>query len=116
MNTVFALSLLSGELQTRGWFPRWIAFALGLAAVVAVGVLYAKEIGRLGVGRRLVLAAVRMATVLVVAFLLLRPVWVTESAGDKRRPVAVLIDVSQSMDSKDPRPAPEDQWRAALAY
>ena len=73
MNTAFALTLFASELQTRGWFPRWLAFALALAAVVAVGVLYALEIGRLGIGRRLALAVVRMTTVLVVAFLLLRP-------------------------------------------
>src|SRR4051812_28809020 len=115
MNTVSALSLF-GELQTRGWVAQDLLYRillalLALAAVGAVGVLYAKEVGRLGVGRRLVLAAVRVATVLVVAFLLLRPVWVTETAGSKPRPVALLIDVSQSMDSKDPRPALEDQWR-----
>src|SRR5436305_14401338 len=98
MNTVFALSLFAGELQTRGWFYRELAVALGLLAVAAVGVLYALEIGRLGVARRLVLAGVRMATVLVVAFLLLRPVWVTETEGEKRRPIAVLIDASQSTD------------------
>ena len=110
------LGLFDGELQFRGWFWREAAALLGLAAVIAVSVLYAKEIGRLGVGRRLVLAAVRMVTVLVVAFLLLRPVWVVDQGGDKRRPVAILIDVSQSMNSKDPRPALDDQWRAALAY
>jgi hypothetical protein len=113
---VFATLTLFAELQTRGWFPRWAAVALGLLAVVAVGVLYAKEAGRLGVIRRLLLAGVRMATIVVVAFLLLRPVWVREQSGDRRRPIAVLIDASQSMDSKDPRPALEDQWRAALAY
>jgi hypothetical protein len=116
MNTVFALSLFAAEMQTRGWFPRWLAVLLALAAVAAVGVLYAKESGKLGVARRLALAAVRAATVLVVAFLLLRPVWVTEFTGQKRRPVAVLIDVSESMNAKDPRPALEDQWRAALAF
>lgn len=115
MTTASAL-LLFGELQTRGWFPRWAAVLLAVLAVVAVGVLYAKEIGRLGVARRLMLAGVRMATVVVVAFLLLRPVWVNELKGDKRRPIAVLIDASQSMDSKDPRPALEDQWRAAMAF
>ncbi len=115
MNTAFVLPLF-GELQTRGWFYRELAVALGLLAVVAVGALYALEAGRLGVVRRLALAAVRMVTVLVVAFLLLRPVWVSEATGDKRRPIAVLIDASQSMDAKDPRPALEDQWRAALAF
>jgi hypothetical protein len=116
MNTVFASIPLFAELQTRGWFWRELALLLALAAVVAVGVLYAKEVSRLGVARRLVLAAVRMASVLVIAFLLLRPVWVTEATDSRRRPIAVLIDVSQSMSAKDPRPALDDQWRAALAY
>ncbi len=124
MNTAFASTalfglfggLFDGELQTRGWFWREVALLLGLLAVVAIGVLYAREQGRLSPARRLVLAAVRMATVLVVAFLLLRPVWVTESKGEKKRTVAVLIDVSESMNQKDPRPALDDQWRVALAY
>jgi hypothetical protein len=129
MNTVFASApfadvpllgalgnLFDGELQTRGWFWREAALLLAVVAVAAVGVLYAREAARLGVARRLLLAGVRVATVLVVAFLLLRPVWVVEDAGSRRRPIAVLIDASQSMDAKDPRPAPDDQWRAALAY
>lgn len=120
MNTVFALPLFGG-LDARGWIAQDLVYTvllvlLAVAAVVAVGVLYALEVGRLGIGRRLVLAAVRMATVLVIAFLLLRPVWVAEIKGEKRRPIAVLIDASQSMDNKDPRPALEDQWRAALAF
>ncbi|MBM3979320.1 MAG: hypothetical protein FJ304_03365 [Planctomycetes bacterium] len=123
MNTAFDTplfglfwGLLDGELQTRGWFWREVALLLGLLAVAAVGVLYAREQGRLSPARRLVLAAVRMATVLVVAFLLLRPVWVTESKGERKRTVAVLIDVSESMAQNDPRPALDDQWRVALAY
>ncbi len=116
MTYLFAYAPLFAEMQRRGWFPAWIALLLGLGGVVSVGVLYALESGRLDVFRRLVLAGVRMAILLVVAFLLLRPVWVSESSGERARPVAVLIDVSQSMDQKDPRPNPDDQWRAALAY
>ena len=62
------------------------------------------------------MAAVRTLIVLVVAFLLMRPVWVTEEKGERARPIAVLIDVSQSMDSKDPRPNPADLGRAAIAF
>ncbi|HEY3789364.1 MAG TPA: hypothetical protein VGL71_10945, partial [Urbifossiella sp.] len=51
-----------------------------------------------------------------VALLLLRPVWVTEQKGERRRNVAVLLDVSQSMNSRDPRPGITDQWRIAIAY
>ncbi|MCS6865757.1 MAG: hypothetical protein RMJ56_14765 [Gemmataceae bacterium] len=117
MNTVFALSIpMVGELQRRGWFPGWLALVLLLAAVVAVGWLYAHEAGRLSVPRRLMLATVRMLTVIVVAFLLLRPVVVQEKTNAKPRPIALLIDVSQSMNSADPRPTLPDQWRAAMAF
>ena len=116
MNSLFAVAPLFAEMQRRGWFPTWLALALALAAVAAVGVLYAKEAGRLNVASRLLLASVRMAILFVVAFLLLRPAWVSESSNERPRPVAVLVDVSESMDQKDPRPNPDDQWRAALAF
>jgi hypothetical protein len=47
---------------------------------------------------------------------MLRPVFVKETKGDRRRTVAVLVDVSQSMDRDDPRPNAADQWRAAIAF
>jgi hypothetical protein len=62
------------------------------------------------------MATLRVAIVVTVAFLLLRPVWVNDRKDEKRRPVALLVDVSQSMDSQDPRPGASDQWRVALAY
>lgn len=116
MTHLFASAELFAELQRRGWFPAWLALLLALAAVGAVGALYAFEAGHLGVLRRLALAGVRMAVVLVVAFLLLRPTWVREESTQRPRPVAVLLDVSQSMDQRDPRPGSGDQWRAALAF
>ncbi len=116
MTHLFAYAPLFAEMQRRGWFPTWLALLLGLAGVAAVGVLYALESGRLDAFRRIVLAGVRMTILLVVAFLLLRPVWVSESGGDRPRSIAVLIDVSESMGQKDPRPNSDDQWRAALAF
>jgi hypothetical protein len=116
MPDLFAISPLFAELQARGWFPGWLALVLGLLAVAAVGVLYVKEAGRLGLATRLGLACIRMAIVLFVAFLLTRPVLVSEDRDSRPRPVSVLIDVSQSMDSKDPRPTAADQWRAAIAF
>jgi hypothetical protein len=110
-------SIFNGHLQVRGQvLAWWVPLVLGFLAIVAVGVLYAKESGRLSIFRRLALAAVRLTTIALVAFLMLRPVWVSESTNERRRPVVVLIDNSQSMDNSDPRPAVEDQWRAALAY
>ncbi len=44
-----------------------------------------------------------------------RPVLETAHDDQKPRPVAVLVDVSQSMGNDDPRPDRADQWRAAIA-
>jgi len=84
--------------------------------MAAVGVLYVKEAGRLGVATRVALASVRVMLLLLVAFLLVRPVLVADDRGARVRPLGVLIDVSESMKSKDPRPTAADQWRAAIAF
>ena len=110
MPTLFA------ELSLRGYFSPWFAVPVGLAAAAVVGLMYAREGGRTKFAPRAFLALVRMGIVAALAFLLLRPVWVKETTGEKRRPVGVLIDVSQSMDSADARPGSADQWRAAIAY
>jgi hypothetical protein len=108
--------VLFAEITYRGWFPWWAALALGIAAVAAVGVLYYREGGRTTLPARTVMGMLRIGIVALIAFLLLRPVWVREHTGEKRRPVAVLVDVSQSMDHPDPRPGTADQWRVAIAY
>src|SRR5262245_59612500 len=102
---LFATLPLFAELQRRGTFPLWLAIVLGVAAGIAVGALYVKEAGRLSVLPRTVMASIRMAIVLLVAFLLLRPVFVTDDRGTNPRRIGVLVDVSESMKSKDPRPA-----------
>ena len=114
MDTVFGLLWVTG-LEARGWFPPWAAALLAVLAVAAVVVLYLKEAGRLSLATRLTLAGVRTATVVVVAFLLLRPVYVREVDEVKARPVAILVDVSQSMGNNDPRPSPADRARVAIA-
>jgi len=107
---------LFGELFLRGWFNPYLAIALAVIGMAVVGALYVFESGRVAVAPRIALALLRMAIVAAVAFLLLRPVWVTEFQESRKRPVAVLIDVSQSMSRQDPRPNFEDQWRTAIAY
>jgi hypothetical protein len=107
---------LFAELSLRGWFPLWLAALLGVAAAAGVVALYLREGGRTSLPAKTFLALVRVGLVVTVAFLLLRPVWVKEAKGDRRRGVAVLVDVSQSMDRDDPRPNTADQWRVAIAY
>lgn len=104
------------NIQRRGWFPLWLAITVAVLGVAVVAVLYAKEAGRLGATARSIMALVRVSIVLLVAFLLLRPVWVSEDKGERARPVVVLLDISQSMAQNDPRPDPADQGRAAIAY
>ena len=106
---------LFAELSLRGWHWGFGLF-FGLAAVIAVGLLYVRESARIGFFPRSLMALLRFAIVATIAFLLLRPVWVKENKGERRRPVALLVDVSQSMNSKDPRPGITDQWRVAIAY
>lgn len=106
---------LFAELTVRGWFPVGAAVGLGAVAVVAVGLLYRREAGRLPVWRRGMLASVRVAALAGLLFLALRPTWVVTHQESKRRPVAVLVDESQSMTCRDPRPTFLDQWRVAIA-
>ena len=105
-----ALLLETAQIVMHGSAAYVAAPWLLSASVVGVAV-FCRASGYPGV-----LAGVRIATVVTVALLLLRPAVVSETTGENPRPVAVLIDVSQSMNSTDARPAAEDQWRAALAF
>jgi hypothetical protein len=117
MMTLFAIQPVFAELARRGGFSWWFVVPLGSPGRRwHVGLLYAFESGRLGPVSRIAMAAVRAMIVLGIAFFLLRPVWVQERTGDRRRTVAVLVDASQSMDSQDPRPGSADQWRVAIAF
>jgi hypothetical protein len=116
MMTLFAIQPVFAELARRGGFPLWLVVPVAILAVAGIGLLYAFESGRLGPVSRIAMAATRAMIVLGIAFFLLRPVWVQERTGDRRRTVAVLVDASQSMDSQDPRPGSADQWRVAIAF
>jgi hypothetical protein len=109
------IMLLLAELSFRGW-PIWIGVLFGVFAVASVAVLYIRESPRIGFLARSTMSLLRFAIVVTVAFLLLRPVWVNEYKSERRRPIALLVDVSQSMNSNDSRPGISDQWRVAIAY
>ena len=106
---------LFADLAFRGWFPRWLAVAMGVLAVAAVLLLYFREAGRIPAWRRAIMAGLRAVTLASILFLLLRPTLLTETRGHRPRPVAVLVDDSQSMTTRDPRPNLPDKWRTAVA-
>lgn len=107
--------LLFADLAFRGWFPRWLAALMGVAAVAAVVFVYLREAGRVPAWRRAVMAGMRALTLVSILFLLLRPTLVTEAHGERARPVALLVDNSQSMATEDARPSFADRWRLAVA-
>src|SRR5438552_2803369 len=101
METVCLFGAFWDHIQLRGTVAWQVtALVLGVLAVVTIGVLYVKESARLGPAPRMGMAMLRAVIVLLVAFLLTRPVWTDEDESTKTRPVGVLIDVSLSMDNK----------------
>ena len=107
------------ELQWRSGFSLFVGIFVAfvtLAAFAGVLVLYVKEAGRLNILARLFMAFIRMSILTLMAILLFHPVLVFQYQSETPRPIGVLIDVSESMGSKDPRPNTADQWRVALAY
>ncbi|QEL18212.1 hypothetical protein [Limnoglobus roseus] len=110
------MPVLFAELAVRGWFPTWLAVLMGLAAVASVVFLYRREAGRISVGRRVVMAALRAATLATILFLILRPSWLTETHGERPKAIAFLIDDSQSMATHDPRLNFADKWRTGVAF
>jgi hypothetical protein len=96
----------------------WVLVLLLLLPVLAAGVvfLYSLERGRIGLVRRGLLVLLRFSLLALLLFLLLRPVLVAEFKGERPRPVALLLDSSQSMTLPDRRLAPADRKRVAIAY
>ncbi len=107
---------LFAALAFRGWFPVWLAALMALAATAGAVALYYREAGRVPAWRRAILAGLRVLTLVSLAVLLLRPTILTENKLTRYRPVALMVDDSQSMLSADPRPNFPDRWRAALAF
>jgi uncharacterized membrane protein len=107
---------LFGELAARGFFPVWLAVVMAVMALIAVGLLYRREAGRVPPWRRAGLAALRGLALATILFLLLRPTLVTDVRGETPKPVVLLVDDSQSMQTRDPRLTIPDKWRAAVAY
>ncbi len=106
---------LFGELAFRGWFPGWLAIVFGLVTIISIVLLYRREAGRVSMGARAVMALLRTATIATILFLLMRPSWLSVTHGELPRPIALLIDDTQSMNTTDPRLNFPDKWRVAVA-
>lgn len=104
------------SLTFRSWFPWWASLLLFVLAAAGVVGLYLIESGRVKLVWRLLLAGLRVAIVGLILFLALRPAWLSETRGDRSKPIALLVDASESMAAADPRPNTPDRWRAAVAY
>jgi hypothetical protein len=107
--------MLFADLVSRGTFPLWLAILLMVVAVGVSFALYFSESLKLATPRRIALALLRSLLLIAIIWLIRKPVWVRDVTLDKTRPVAVLIDNSQSMTLKDPRLHSEDRNRVAIA-
>lgn len=116
MTQTMPISPLFADLALRGWFPLWLAVTLGIASAIGIALLYFKESGRLPVFTRIFLAASRIAILGTVLFLVLRPTIVRQRTDDRPRPVVLLVDESQSMQTRDPRNNFAERWRVGMAF
>jgi hypothetical protein len=92
----------------------WVVF-LGLALAALTWWTYRNSPVSLSTFRRFTLTGLRIAFLASVLLLLLRPVLAFTVEGSIRRACLVLVDATSSMQIKDPRVAPDDVKRSAIA-
>lgn len=110
-----AVHLAGASLAFRGGLG-WGGYLLLLAlTAVTVWWLYHASPVTLAPVRKSTLTALRVLFIGLLLLLLLRPVLAFTVEGSVRRTLVLLLDASASMQIKDPRLAPDDQKRAALA-
>jgi uncharacterized membrane protein len=105
----------SANLSFHGLIPPWLGIAIAVLSGAAVFHLYWREHGKIGSARRAVMAILRVGVIGTALFLLMRPVLVAETRGEKPRSVALIIDNSLSMTQKDQRLSAHDRLRVAIA-
>ncbi len=110
-----AIRATGGALRFAPVLPVVLLVVLG-AALLAMALLgYRKTPAEVPAGRRLLMATLRGLFYLLLLGLLLRPVLALTLEKEAPKTVAVLVDASASMEIIDPREAPEDRARAAIA-
>lgn len=112
--TIFFANFL-GDLSFRGGISWWILVPLILIGIAFSVFVYLTDSVRISPFRRIVLGTLRALIIFVVVLLLNKPVWVRTVTVEKPRPVALMIDNTQSMLQKDPRLQNEDKVRVGIA-
>ncbi len=102
------------SLSYEGWSPGWAFFA-GLVLAVGVVVLYRFTPRAVSGWKIAAMTGLRILLCACFLALLTRPILFLTIEQPVRRTLLVLLDVSQSMNLKDPRVDPDDLKRAALA-
>ncbi|MCE9529568.1 MAG: hypothetical protein K8T89_00275 [Planctomycetes bacterium] len=110
------IGLLLGKIDFRGGLPAWVAYLLMALAVIAIAAVYLRESMKMHPIQRIAMAAFRAAALIAIIFLLRKPVVVSDEKTDKKLPIAILVDNSQSMNQRDPRITVEDKARFGIAY
>src|SRR5579872_3282670 len=109
-------ALVGVESNVRNWWAVSLTLLFVAVSAAIIIALYFFESQRLGILRRLFLAAVRTAVVGVLFFLLFRPLLlVAVFKGERPRGVALMLDNTQSMTQKDRRLSTADKMRVAMA-
>jgi uncharacterized membrane protein len=106
---------LLADLAFRGTFSAWLAYPLMVLAIAAAFFIYFRESMKMDLFQRLVLGGLRALTLVAIIFLLRKPVIVDDVTGYKSRPIAIVLDNSQSMTQHDPRLNSDDRLRIAIA-
>src|ERR1051326_895981 len=109
------VQIAKASLAFRGGIgPGLFLFLLvGLGATIFW--LYRRGPPHLSLTRKSTLAGLRVLFIGLVLLLLTRPILSLTVEGSVRRLLVLLVDTSASMQIKDPRVAPQDQKRAAIA-
>jgi hypothetical protein len=109
----------SSELSFRGLTVGWLIVLLLIVflGALAVAFFYFLEKGTLGWFRRFLLIGLRCSLLVLLLFLILRPIFLVEFVGQRPQGVALLIDNSESMGekSRDRRLTYVDKARVAIA-
>src|SRR5438105_2173437 len=91
-------ALTGVEGSVRNWWSLALTLLFVCVSAAIIVAMYFFESRRIGVARRLVLAAIRTAVVGVLFFLLFRPMlMVAVFKGQRPRGVALLLDNTESM-------------------